>query len=204
MSKPGKWRKIFFLLIPFITAGASVLHGGDTLSKGVVIALHFAASALVMWAVGVPLEWLFVAALPVGMWWVTARGSAQARSKLDSLANPTKQNLRRCWEAYVKPIAVMVALSFLLTLLGAGFTWNLLWLALLPPTVFLPAVFLKFNNYETKLGKKLLAKDPHGGLNHRLNELLTGLTTDGLNVMALAWGLAEIIIRTTSCSAGVV
>lgn len=101
---------IAFILICVLTSVASGAHGGNFVTKGVVIAGHVIACISILALLGAENQILPLGIILSGMWWVLQRSSMQAIAELDfqSKKDRTVKNLKEILISYYSVIPTFI------------------------------------------------------------------------------------------------
>lgn len=175
-------------LIP-IFAALSAMQGANTLPRGVLMALHVAACALVAYLAGAGWYSLGFAVIAPAMFWLLLRGGWQAGEELDYMAGKYWASLWWVAAFHLPHLAVTLAvmgygayLGHWQAFVGAGFA-----LAAYP----LPLLALTRWNYEKT--PKLMNTGKFWDV-RRPTEIATGIS-GGVQSAAMLWVLLSMGVR---------
>lgn len=177
------------------TAVASAAHGGNYLSKGIILAIHLilVTGALYL-QLGVS-PYLAVSLVACSVYWFIIRNGKIARAELTYQRLPTKDNMIKILTSYAPSVGVMTT-----ALITVNWYYPIIYLIISVIGIIIPSVLL---NNHTKLGHKLWLiahkKNVKEGNtdkvidNRRIIEFATGLTVGGFTIIGMFAILIEYI-----------
>lgn len=181
------------LTLALATSAASALHGGNWLSKGVIIAGHALLCCLALLALGATWQHSALGLIPSAMFWFLYRTGEHADAEMVAMEYPNHKHRMEAVREYIVPMALTSAAATFLLIIAKA------WLALLVVPLFwlflgVPYAALCVWNYETDTGKRLLEK--YAGKsqdrtfdNRRFTEISTGLAPCGVGVSLLLFAI---------------
>lgn len=175
------------LLVPFILALGSYLHGGDFVGKGYILA----GTTLVLGGMGYLIAGIW--GIPIGIlanlyYWFVFRTGMQADAELDFMYMADRVSVNRVWIAYLLPVLLATAIC-----IGIFIYIKLFWVIALPilllPTTYVPAwASKKYADYKQVGFTKELERKARSRV-----EIFSALAPSSIYIILLIFSLSKLV-----------